>query len=141
MQSCRAYPATTFTRSAADPLNLVGIVTPVDRRAAGNRIVYRNGIPLAARGTLRLLGDRDPETAARVAAAAARRRVPVIQRVRGPRLRAPPGIFALNLFVRAASVVSHLSSRLVPVRNRSTHACGNTEKSILWRPQSGRRPS
>jgi hypothetical protein len=50
MQSCRSYPATTFTRSAADPLNLVGMVTLGDRRAVGNRIVYRNGIPLAARG-------------------------------------------------------------------------------------------
>jgi hypothetical protein len=32
------------------PVEPGGIVTPGDRRAAGNRIVYRNGIPLAARG-------------------------------------------------------------------------------------------
>ena len=51
------------------------------------------------------------------------------------------GIFALNFLVRAASVVNHLISRSAPVRNRSIHAGGRTEKSILWRPQSGRRPS
>jgi hypothetical protein len=71
-----------FTHSAADPLNLIGIVTPGERlrAAAGNRIVYRNGIPLAAieGDMLRVLGETDPETAARAAAAAAGRRVPVI---------------------------------------------------------------
>jgi ATP-dependent Lhr-like helicase len=70
------------TISAADPLNLTGIITPGDRlrTAAGNRIVYRNGVPLAAMegDLLRVLGDADPETAARAAAAAAGRRVPVI---------------------------------------------------------------
>lgn len=51
------------------------------------------------------------------------------------------GTFALNFLARAASVVSHWISRSVPVRNRSIHSGGSTEKSILWRPQSGRRPS
>ena len=51
------------------------------------------------------------------------------------------GIFALNFLVRAASVVNHLTSKSAPVRNRSIHVGGSTEKSILWRPQSGRRPS
>ena len=51
------------------------------------------------------------------------------------------GTFALNFLARAASVVSHWISRSVPVRNRSIHSGGSTEKSIVWRPQSGRRPS
>ena len=35
--------------SGADPLNLVGIITPGPKLAAltGNRVVYRDGIPLA----------------------------------------------------------------------------------------------
>src|SRR5262245_48198309 len=55
----------------------------------------------------------------------------------------PPhdGIFALNFFARAASVASQSSWRSVPVRNKSTHDGGSPEKSILWRPQSGTRPS
>ncbi|MGD8866014.1 MAG: DEAD/DEAH box helicase [Gemmatimonadales bacterium] len=37
--------------SAADPLNLAGIITPGDRVAglAGNRVLFRDGVPLAAR--------------------------------------------------------------------------------------------
>src|SRR5437773_12395301 len=58
-----------------------------------------------------------------------------------PRGEGQDGTFALNFLARAASVVSHWISRSVPVRNRSFHAGGSTEKSILWRPQSGRRPS
>jgi ATP-dependent Lhr-like helicase len=36
--------------SGADPLNLVGILTPGPRLAAltGNRLVYRDGVPIAA---------------------------------------------------------------------------------------------
>ncbi|GIW51933.1 MAG: ATP-dependent DNA helicase [Gemmatimonadales bacterium] len=49
--------------SAADPLNLVGIVTPGDRVPAlgGNRVLYRDGVPLAARigGEVRMLGSLD----------------------------------------------------------------------------------
>ncbi len=70
------------TISAADPLNLTGIVTPGDRirTVGGNRIVYRNGVPLAAMegDMLRRLGNVDPEIASEVAAAAAGRRVPVL---------------------------------------------------------------
>jgi ATP-dependent Lhr-like helicase len=47
--------------SAADPLNLVGIVTPGERVAAvrRNRIVFADGVPLAAqvRGEIHRLGD------------------------------------------------------------------------------------
>ncbi|HKE87982.1 MAG TPA: hypothetical protein VKB50_29705, partial [Vicinamibacterales bacterium] len=71
-----------ITIAAADPLNLTGIITPGDRlrTAAGNRIVYRNGVPLAALegDMLRTLGEIDPAIAADVAAAAAGRRVPVV---------------------------------------------------------------
>jgi ATP-dependent helicase Lhr and Lhr-like helicase len=40
---------TLISVSAADPLNLVGIATPGDRLAAlaGNRLLYRDGIPIA----------------------------------------------------------------------------------------------
>jgi ATP-dependent Lhr-like helicase len=70
------------TISAADPLNLTGIITPGDRIrvAAGNRVVYRNGIPVAAMegDMLRSLAELEPEVAASAAAAAAGRRVPVL---------------------------------------------------------------
>ena len=70
-----------ITISAADPLNFTGIITPGDRiRAAqGNRIVYRNGVPIAAMegDVLKRLAEVDPAVAAEAAAAAAGRRVPV----------------------------------------------------------------
>ena len=68
--------------SAADPLNLTGIVTGGDRvrAVAGNRIVYRNGVPVSAMegDMLRSLSDVEPEVATEAAALAAGRRVPVI---------------------------------------------------------------
>jgi ATP-dependent helicase Lhr and Lhr-like helicase len=71
-----------ITISAADPLNLTGLITPGDRirAAAGNRIVYRNGVPCAAMegDMIRMLCDVDPSIAPDVAAAAAGRRVPVL---------------------------------------------------------------
>jgi ATP-dependent Lhr-like helicase len=67
--------------TAADPLNLTGIVTAGDRirAAAGNRIVYRNGVPLMAMegDMLRTLADAGPDVLADAAAIAAGRRVPV----------------------------------------------------------------
>jgi ATP-dependent Lhr-like helicase len=51
--------------SAADPLNLVGIVTPGSRLPASgtNRVLYRNGIPVAFHqgSELRLLEELSPE--------------------------------------------------------------------------------
>jgi ATP-dependent Lhr-like helicase len=51
------------TVSACDPLNLVGILTPGPRIAAvlGNRIVYRDGVPVAAseNGQVRILAAVD----------------------------------------------------------------------------------
>jgi ATP-dependent Lhr-like helicase len=72
---------TLITISAADPLNLTGFVTAGDRIrfVAGNRIVYRNGVPITVMegDVLRQLVDLDAETAVESAAAAAGRRVPV----------------------------------------------------------------
>ena len=67
--------------TAADPLNLTGIVTLGDRirAAASSRLVYRNGIPVMAMegDMLRSLADADPTVQAEAAALAAGRRVPV----------------------------------------------------------------
>ncbi|HXH26081.1 MAG TPA: hypothetical protein VNI78_12575, partial [Vicinamibacterales bacterium] len=75
--------------SAADPLNLTGIVTHDDRirAVAGNRILYRNGIVVAAMegGVLRSFGQLDPPVAAAAAAALAGRRVPVVSGFVGTR--------------------------------------------------------
>ena len=51
-------------RPAADPLNLVGILTPGPRVAAvlGNAVLYRDGVPIASReaGALVLRRELDP---------------------------------------------------------------------------------
>jgi ATP-dependent Lhr-like helicase len=71
-----------ITISAADPLNLTGVVTPGEhiRASAGNRLVYRNGIPLAVlEGEfMRPLVDIAADTAAEVATALAGRPMPPI---------------------------------------------------------------
>ena len=71
------------TISAADPLNLTGIITPGDRlrTVASNRIVYLRGVPVSAMegDMLRALAPVDPAIAPDVAAAAAGRRVPVLR--------------------------------------------------------------
>ena len=50
--------------SAADPLNLIGILTPGPKLAplAGNRVLYRDGLPIAtfASGEAHFLGPLDP---------------------------------------------------------------------------------
>jgi len=50
--------------SAADPLNLIGIVTPGDRVAAfaANRVLYRDGVPIAKleSGEVTFLTELDP---------------------------------------------------------------------------------
>jgi ATP-dependent Lhr-like helicase len=52
--------------SGADPLNLAGILTPGAKLAAltGNRILYRDGLPIAlfAGGQAQFLEDLAPET-------------------------------------------------------------------------------
>ena len=71
-----------ITVSGADPLNLAGIVTGEERirASASTRLVYRNGVPVAAMegDMLRTFGNLDREIASEAAAAAAGRRVPVI---------------------------------------------------------------
>jgi ATP-dependent Lhr-like helicase len=68
-----------ITISSADPLNLAGIVTTGDRvRVTGrNRIVYRDGIPLAAKEgeVVRELAWLEPSIAAEVSRALGTRRV------------------------------------------------------------------
>jgi ATP-dependent Lhr-like helicase len=70
------------TISAADPLNLTGIVTAGERiRAAGrNRIVYRDGAPLAVleADVMRALAPIDRTIAADVSHALKARRVPAL---------------------------------------------------------------
>jgi ATP-dependent Lhr-like helicase len=61
----RREPAGVFLRlSACDPLNLVGILTPGKRVPAllGNRVVYRDGVPVAAveAGETRILSQVEP---------------------------------------------------------------------------------
>ena len=68
--------------SAADPLNLTGIITAGERvRAiASNRIAYRDGIPVSVMegDFLRPLAEMEPASAMEIASALAGRRVPVV---------------------------------------------------------------
>jgi ATP-dependent Lhr-like helicase len=68
--------------SAADPLNLAGILTPGDRVRAvtGSRIVYRDGVPLAVMEGhyIRPLATIDPAEAGAIASALAGRPVPPV---------------------------------------------------------------
>jgi len=67
--------------SAADPLNLIGIVTPGARLAslAGNRLVYRDGLPIAtyAADEVHFLEDLAPKEQWEVQTALLRRHAPV----------------------------------------------------------------
>ncbi|MFQ5680004.1 MAG: DEAD/DEAH box helicase [Gemmatimonadota bacterium] len=67
------------TISAADPLNLIGVLTPGDRipALATNRVVLRDGVPVAAHeaGATRILVHREPPDPREVERAL-RRRVP-----------------------------------------------------------------
>jgi ATP-dependent Lhr-like helicase len=70
------------TMSAADPLNLTGVITAGARVRAvtANRIVYRDGVPLAAMegDFVRPLADVPPALAGEVASALAGRKVPAV---------------------------------------------------------------
>ncbi|HEX2444350.1 MAG TPA: DEAD/DEAH box helicase [Vicinamibacterales bacterium] len=86
LREMRRTPLTGGNRfvaiSAADPLNLTGLVTPGERIQArgGNRIVYGHGVPLAVMegDYIRPLADIPPDAAGEVAAALAGRRVPAV---------------------------------------------------------------
>ena len=85
LREIRRSPAdgALVTVSAADPLNLTGIITAGDRirSIAGNRVVYRDGVPVAAMegDMLRTLAPLDADVAGLAAAAAAGRPVPVVR--------------------------------------------------------------
>jgi ATP-dependent Lhr-like helicase len=67
--------------SAADPLNLVGILTPGSRLSslAGNRLLYRDGLPVAtlAAGEVNYLEELPPKEQWQAQTALMRRHVPV----------------------------------------------------------------
>ena len=67
--------------SAADPLNLTGILDPGERirAVAANRIAYRHGVAVSVMegDFLRMLATVDPSIAMDAATALAGRRVPV----------------------------------------------------------------
>jgi ATP-dependent Lhr-like helicase len=68
--------------SGADPLNLVGILTPGVRLPAltGNRVLYRDGVPIAllAAGEARFLEQLAPEAEWSARNALVRRQVPAV---------------------------------------------------------------
>jgi ATP-dependent Lhr-like helicase len=68
--------------SAADPLNLTGVITagPRVRASTTNKVVYRDGLPMAAMegDFVRPLTEIPPEVASQVASALAGRRVPAV---------------------------------------------------------------
>ena len=84
LREVRRTPANDrlVTISGADPLNLTGIISGDARirAAASTRLVYRNGILVAAMegDMLRTFGNLESDVAADAAAAAAGRRVPVV---------------------------------------------------------------
>jgi ATP-dependent Lhr-like helicase len=71
--------------SAADPLNLVGILTPGARvpAAAGNRVLYRDGVPLAVQvaGESRFFAELPPELEWQARNALVRQPIPPALRV------------------------------------------------------------
>jgi ATP-dependent Lhr-like helicase len=77
-----------FSVSAADPLNLLGILTPGARlpSLAGNRLLYRDGVPLAvyAAGEIRFLENLEPEDRWQAQVALLRRQAPATLELLGP---------------------------------------------------------
>lgn len=71
---------TLVSVSGADPLNLVGILTPGPRLASltGNRVLYRDGVPLAllAGGEVRFLEGLEPQAEWAARNALLRRQIP-----------------------------------------------------------------
>jgi ATP-dependent Lhr-like helicase len=69
LRTMRKKPAdeTLVSISAADPLNLVGVLTPGARvpALAGNRVLYRDGVPIAVQvaGEAQFLAELDPAAA------------------------------------------------------------------------------
>jgi ATP-dependent helicase Lhr and Lhr-like helicase len=82
LRDVRRKPATEqyVSLSAADPLNLVGILTPGPRlpSLAGNRLLYRDGLPIAtlAAGEVNYLAELPPNEQWQARTALLRRHVP-----------------------------------------------------------------
>jgi ATP-dependent Lhr-like helicase len=82
LRSIRRTPSNAglVSVSAADPLNLVGILTPGSRvpPVSSNRILYRDGVPIAIReaGQVRFLIELDPASEWQMRNALVRRSVP-----------------------------------------------------------------
>jgi ATP-dependent Lhr-like helicase len=74
--------------SAADPLNLLGIVTPGARlpSLAGNRLLYRDGLPVAAyaAGEVRFLENLEPKDQWEAQTALLRRQAPLLLDIESP---------------------------------------------------------
>ena len=84
LRDARRKPPTDqyVSLSAADPLNLIGILTPGSRlpSLAGNRLLYRDGLPVAtlAAGEIRYLEELPPKEQWEAQVALLRRHVPVV---------------------------------------------------------------
>jgi ATP-dependent Lhr-like helicase len=82
-------PGQMVTISAADPLNLIGIVTPGERIASirSSRILFEDGVPLAVleAGKVRPLADYSVEREAEIAARLSRTGSRVTARAEGSR--------------------------------------------------------
>jgi ATP-dependent Lhr-like helicase len=78
----KPYSSQDIALSAADPLNLVGIITPGARLPSltGNRVLYRDGMPLAllTGGEVRFLEKLEPKDEWDARNAMLRRHVPAI---------------------------------------------------------------
>ncbi len=76
----RPHTGQLVSLSGADPLNLLGIVTPGARlpSLAGNRILYRDGLPIAtyAAGEVQFLEKLEPQEEWEARKAVLRRHVP-----------------------------------------------------------------
>ncbi len=84
--------------SAADPLNLTGIVTPGERvpALAGNRILYEDGIPVMAlvAGQVKPIGDTDSDRVAELTGALIRRSLAPALRAHFAMSGTPAGLVA-----------------------------------------------
>ena len=109
--------------SGADPLNLVGVLTPGPKLAAltGNRLLYRDGIPVAlfAGGEVRFLAELEAGGMGRAQGAAARRRcAPACHRRGGARCAAGRSIdLALRASLRTRT--DHTGIRLYQTTNHN----------------------
>jgi len=78
----KALDGKWLSLSAADPLNLIGILTPGARLPAltGNRLLYRDGLPVAvfAAGEVKFLQELDPKDAWQAQNVLLRRHVPAL---------------------------------------------------------------